>query len=121
MASTDQVLIQGIKPDSINEVYVAMALDRLGFVYEYQKWFGLPGIRGSQVIDFLVYTVPLPTPLFVHGRYWHTGTMAAEDELKMAELESLTRGYWAEPVIIWEEDCESVDDAVAAVRKELMV
>jgi len=114
-------LILGQTPDSINEYYIAEALNRLGFAYAYQYWVGIPGTRGSQAVDFLVYTIPLFTPLFVHGRYWHTGKQAAEDELKMAELVSKMRGHWAEPVIIWEEDCESVEDAIQAVRKELMI
>ena len=119
---TDQVTtIQGQYVSSVNEAYVAEALDVLGFTYQYQYQVGLTGVRGSQSIDFLVYTVPKPTPLFVHGRYWHTGKMALEDELKMAELTSKMRGHWAEPVIIWEEECESVEDAMNAVRKALLI
>ena len=118
---TEQVLIQGVQPDSINEINVANALSKLGFTYEFQKVLGLAGVRGSQVIDFLVYTVPKPTPLFVHGRYWHTGARATEDQLKMAELESQTHRFWDTPVIIWEEDCETIDDAVTALRKVLMI
>jgi hypothetical protein len=112
--------IQGQSVGSILELNVAIALDKLGFDYEYQYVFGLLGVRGSQVIDFLVYTLPKPTPLFIHGRYWHTGKLAAEDELKMAELTSRTRNHWAEPVIIWEEDCETEEDALTAVRRELI-
>lgn len=118
---TDQILIQGMQADSINEIHVATALSKLGFEYEFQKVWGISGVLGSQVIDFLVYTVPKPTPLFVHGRYWHTGARATEDALKMAELESRTHRFWATPVIIWEEDCETVEDAMTAVRKELML
>jgi len=117
---TEQAYIQGHSVGSVNEANVAIALDRLGFEYEYQKLFGMSGIRGSQVIDFLVYTLPKPTPLFVHGRYWHSGSRAAEDELKMAEMMSRMRNHWSDPVIIWEEECETVEDAVNAVRQELM-
>lgn len=118
---SDNPLIQGRSPGSTNEYNVAQALVQLGLDFEYQYMVGLKGVRGSQVIDFLVYTVPKPTPLFVHGRYWHTGKMAQEDALKMAELSSQTRGQWAEPVIIWEEDCENVEDAKVALKKELMI
>ena len=117
----DQGYIQGVQADSINEINVAAALSKLGFEYEFHKVYGISGVRGSQEIDFLVYTVPKPTPLFVHGRYWHTGARATEDALKMAELESQTHRFWDTPVIIWEEDCETVDDAMTAIRKELMI
>lgn len=118
---SDEIRIQGHVPDSKNEINVAVALDRLDLDYIFQYQVGLPGVRGSQVIDFLVYTVPSPTPLFVHGRYWHEGRMGAEDALKMAELTSHSRGKWADPVILWGEDTETVEDAVAALRKEMMV
>lgn len=117
---SDQILIQGIAAGSTNEVNVAYALSKLELQFDYQYVYGIYGVRGSQIIDFLVYTVPKPTPLFVHGRYWHTGKRATEDKLKMAELESQTHRFWDTPVIIWEEDCETVDDAIEAVRKELM-
>lgn len=119
----EPVIIQGHAAGSQNEINVADALDELEMDYHYQYQIGLPGIRGSQTIDFLVYTVPKPTPLFVHGRYWHTGRMGkkAEDELNAHELMTMTRNRWAEPVIIWDDECETVEDAVTAVRKVLML
>ena len=118
---SDEIRIQGHIPDSKNEINVAMALDELKLEYIFQYQVGMPGVRGSQVIDFLVYTIPLPTPLFVHGRYWHEGRMGAEDTLKMAELTSQSRGRWADPVIVWGEDTETVEDAKVALQKELML
>lgn len=118
---TDQVQIQGHTPDSKNEINVAAALNRLGFSYIFQYQVGLQGTRGSQIIDFLVYTIPKPTPLFVHGRHWHSGKHAAEDELKMSELVSQNRNRWAEPVIIWDDESETVEDAIEAVKKALMI
>lgn len=118
---TDQTRLQGVKIGSQNEANVAEALDKLELAYEYQYIVGLMGVRGSQIIDFLCYTVPLPTPLFVHGEYWHSGKLAAEDELKMHELMTMTRNKWAEPVIIWGEESETVEDAVNAIRKALML
>ena len=38
----------------------------------------------------------------------------------MAEMMSRMRNHWSDPVIIWEEECETVEDAVNAVRQELM-
>jgi hypothetical protein len=112
--------IQGHTPDSQNEVNVAIALNKLKFDYVFQYQLGLPGVRGSQVIDFLVYTVPKPTPLFVHGRYWHGTKQQAEDQLKFAEIMSQTHGRWADPIIISEEDSDTVDKAFATLKKVLI-
>ena len=65
----EKLTVRGIVVDSINEKNVAVALDKLGYEYAYQKYLGAGGIRGTSIIDFLVYTVPKPTPLFVHGAY----------------------------------------------------
>ena len=104
-------LVKGIVVDSLNEANVAMALDRLEFDYAYQYDFGIRGVAGSQIIDFLVYTLPRPTPLFVHGEYWHTGGFAIEETIKMEQIKSTMRGTWADPKVIWGDQCETVDDA----------
>jgi len=39
--------------------------------------------------------------------------------MKEAELNSMMRGRWAPVVIIWEEQCETIDDAMVAVKKAL--
>jgi hypothetical protein len=119
---TDEVLmVQGIIADSKNEYNVALALDSLDVSYEFQYIVGIAGVRGAQYIDFLVYTVPKPTPLFVHGEYWHTGKKAVEDDLKMAELTAVMHNLWADPVIIWGEDSDTFDDARAKLRELLMI
>jgi hypothetical protein len=116
---SEDLYVQEKPVDSINEYYVAMALDELGFEYQYQKYVGIPGVRGLIIIDFLVYTIPKPTPLFVHGTYWHTGKKKAESEFQIAALNQRMRGTWAEAVIIWENECESVEDAKNALRDKL--
>jgi hypothetical protein len=115
----EKIRIQGHSVGSQNEVNVAMALDQLNYTYEYQYLIGLTGVRGSKVIDFLVYTIPKPTPLFVHGEYWHKGKKAVEDELKLTEIATQSRNHWAEPKIIWGEDCETVEDAYKTLQKLL--
>ena len=82
-------LVKGIVVDSINEANVAMALDLLELDYEYQYDFGVRGVAGSQIIDFLVETLPRPTPLFVHGEYWHTGAYAIDEAIKMEQIKSV--------------------------------
>jgi hypothetical protein len=57
--------------------------------------------------------------LFVHGRYWHGTKQQAEDKLKFAEIMSLTRNAWFEPVIIWDDESDTVEKAFQSVRKVL--
>ena len=113
--------IQGKAVGSVNEMYVAKALDTLKLEYIYQYQYGLINVRGSQVIDFLVFTVPKPTPLFVHGTYWHTGKKAQEDQLKMQELSTRMRNQWNDPAIIWEDECENFESALNNIRGLLIV
>lgn len=113
-------IVKGVVVDSVNEANVAVALDRMNFDYEYQYDFGIQGVAGSQIIDFLVETLPRPTPLFVHGGYWHTGTFAINETVKMEQLKSATRGAWADPKVIWEDQCETVDDAYANLQTLLL-
>ena len=111
-----ELYIQGMKAGSQNEYNVSIALKIMRLSYEYQYIIGMFGTRGSQIIDFLVYTVPKPTPLFVHGEYWHKGKKAIEDQLKLSEIASTMHNLWFEPVIIWGEQCETVEDAVNNLR-----
>jgi hypothetical protein len=113
-------LVKGIEVDSLQEANVAMALDRLELDYAYQYDFGIRGVAGSQIIDFLVYTLPRPTPLFVHGEYWHTGSFAIEETIKMEQIKSIMRGTWADPKVIWGDQCETVDDAYVNLQTLLL-
>ena len=118
---SEELTVKGVVVDSVNEANVAKALDRLNIDYAYQYYFGELGIRGSQIIDFLLYTVPKPTPLFVHGEYWHTGVFSAEEAFKEADIEAKMRGTWADVVIIWEHECETEDQAFNSLREKLGV
>jgi hypothetical protein len=55
----------------------------------------------------------------VHGEYWHTGKYAAETALKEAMINARMRGVWRDIVVIWENECQSVDDAMVALQKKL--
>ena len=103
-------LINGQVPGSTLEWRVAKALWRLGWTFAYQvSVAGGRTRRGGQVVDFLVYTPVVPTPVFVQGSYWHGGAAESEDRLKQALLQRQTG--WAEPVIVW--DYELMDDEMA--------
>ena len=113
------LLVQG-KKASLNEYNVAAALTQLNLNFDFQvNVDGGRTIRGGLVLDFLVYTVPKPTPLQVHGNYFHKGEAEAEDRLK--ELKLLEKPYWYPPVTVWGNESETVEDALLALRRELMV
>lgn len=113
--------VHGKETDSINEFNVAMALDHYGVDYEFQYFFGLSSIKGSQILDFLVKTAPKPTPLNVQGTYWHEGPYAKEEVLKENAVNIRMRGLWADIVLILEPECETIDDAIKVVGEKLGV
>jgi len=84
---TDEIIgiIQGQAPRSKEEWRVGQALDKYGWEYIYQyDVLGGKRLRGGQVIDFLVYTVPKPTALYIEGRYYHGSKGEAQDNLLKA-------------------------------------
>lgn len=108
---TDKYMVAG-KSASSYEYNVAKALDRVPVEYEFQvPLFGGKQMRGGKVLDFLVGTKPLPTPLFVNGDYWHR-----EPQTELLYLVAI-RGIkgWAEPVIFWKKDCDKEDVAWSRV------
>ena len=115
---TDDLYIRGSEVDSINEYNVAMALERLNYDYEYQYWVGPPFLRGSQLIDFIVYSPPSLIPLQVYGAYWHDRERGTEDALKEADLQRMAP--WLAPLIIVEEsECETIEEAMSAIREKI--
>lgn len=116
-----QTPIQGIMPDSVQEWRAAKALDRMKLEYDYQYSIGGgTAFRGGQVVDFWVYTQPLPTPLFIQGTYWHRPEKQAADKLKVAQIMRYTKGQVNEAVMVPEEELGSVDEAYATLRRRLL-
>jgi hypothetical protein len=112
--------VQG-KKASLNEYNVAKALDTVKLSYEFQ--LGIAGGRdllGGIVLDFLVYTIPWPTPLWVHGEYWHQGPDREKDLRQQAIVDSIFRGEVGKPVEIWGSESETEAAALAAVRIKLL-
>lgn len=114
--------VQGIMPDSKEEFWVALALYKLkiDFVFQYQL-FGGRKYKGGQVIDFWVYTMPLPTPIFVQGWYFHysTAEKAAQSKLNLMYLESRLAGKAMKPVEILDTEIPTPDDAYIVVKRKL--
>ena len=114
--------VQGIMPDSKEEYWVALALYKLkiDFVFQYQL-FGGRKYKGGQVIDFWVYTMPLPTPIFVQGWYFHysTAERASQSKLNLMYLESRLAGKANKPVEILDIEIPTPDDAYIVVKRKL--
>lgn len=114
--------IQGIWPDSKEEYWVALALWKLhiDFVYQYQLWGGRR-YKGGQVIDFWVYTMPLPTPILVQGWHWHyaTAEKAARTRTNIMYLESRLNGKAMKPVEIITTDIPDPETTYMVVKKKL--
>lgn len=90
------------KAASLYEYNVSLALDSLGFDYIFQvNIFGGRMELGGIVLDFLVDTVPLPTPLWVHGEYWHTGAAREKDLYQQAQIEDQMGNQLMPAIEIW--------------------
>lgn len=114
--------IQGMMPDSKEEYWVALALYRLHLDFEFQyQLFGGRKYKGGQVIDFWVFTNPLPTPIFVQGWYFHyaTAEKAAVSKLNLMYLEARLRGKAMKPVEILDTEIPTPEDAYIVVKRKL--
>lgn len=104
------------------EYYVALALEKLDLEFRFQvKFQGGRGVKGGFILDFLIFTVPLPTPMWVMGEYWHRGKQRAIDLYQQVKLDSLFRGQMNIAVILFGEDLQTEDQAYRTVKRGLMV
>jgi len=79
-------LIYGVRPDSVEEWRVAVALWNLGKDFTFQvPFFGGHEIGGF-VVDFIVHT-GLDIPLEVIGEYWHRNVDEEEHRAILLENE----------------------------------
>jgi len=118
--SGEQFTVHGQKASSY-EWNVAWALEQAGLEYIFQvDYLGGRRLMGGLVVDFLVKTAPLSTPLWVNGDYWHTGKQATEDEMKKAMLYSMTSHECNKAVTFWGKDCSTKEAALSSVKRELL-
>jgi len=111
-------LVQGKIPQSKEEWRVANALWKLGIPFQFQVDFaGGSQVRGGQVIDFLVMTVPLPTPLYVQGTYFHPLERRGEDEYKQRKLRLYTRGTYAMPKEVFDYEIPTMEAAYQRMKE----
>ena len=111
----DLPLIHGVTAGSWNEVYVAVALDKLRIPYTYQYQMGFRNVRGDYRIDFIVYN-PFAVPVEIYGEYWHTGQLGADDKLRLAIIE---QKFNRETIIIWGNECDTPEKAEAVVKQRI--
>jgi hypothetical protein len=111
-------LVDGRNPGSKYEWYTALALWGAGIDFQYQvPVFGGKAVVGGQVIDFLVNTLPLPTPLFVDGQHWHEGQLAAQDLFKRDYLDWNKKGVWEPHQSLFGPQVSSKEAAVESIRR----
>jgi hypothetical protein len=110
-------LVQGQIPRSKEEWRVANALWRLQIPFQYQVDFmGGSNVRGGQVIDFLVGTVPLPTPLYVQGSYFHPQKTRAQEVYNQQKVRRFTRGSYAMPREVWDYELTNMNQAYQTIK-----
>lgn len=114
-------LIQGQIPDSKEEWWVSLWLDRKKYSYEYQ-YVVFAGADHFYRLDFLVYTVPLYTMLEPLGKHWHTDRLGQDDRFRQVKIESAMRDVAKIPIqFITVEDMvnrESVEAALERIFRE---
>ena len=114
-------LINGQIPGSELEYRISKALDMLKFEYKFQVPVGGGRLfRGGYVLDFLVYTHPLPTPLEALGDYWHGGT-ADDTSLRFANIKRIMGSSVNDPVGIWEHEARTISDAYKNLKRKLIL
>jgi hypothetical protein len=115
------MIIKGQPADSKEEARAALALEYWGidFIFHYQ-FNGGTQVRGGQVIDLIAKTVPLWTPIYINGEYWHGSTKKYEDTIKQREFTRATRGSFLPPKIIWDYELTSIEHARATIKDKVL-
>ena len=111
--------IRGRAVGSTYEANVADALDALGWDYWYQYSVGGGRERrGGMVLDFLIWTRPMATPVWVNGRYWHN-RRSETDRMQQSRVKTLLGFPCGEPLIMWDEQSETYEDAYSFLLSKL--
>ena len=109
------------KKASSNEKYVADALEKFSLEFTFQMPVGGGrSLVGGLVLDFLVMTVPRPTPVWVHGEHWHQGSQRAKDIKAMQTVDEYGKGEYAKGIEIWGDESENPDKAARTVRRKIL-
>lgn len=112
-------IIKGQSARSLLEWWIWQALMGLNWPSEqvgYQvSYFGGQRLRGGQILDFLVRTVPLAQPIYANGAYYHGGARRIQEDIYAQHtLYDRMKGSIRRPLIIWDNTIPGVtrDDLV---------
>ena len=109
-----------ISKASTYEFNVAYALEILKLLFGFQVSIaGGRGVAFGLVLDFLVETVPRPTPLWVHGDYWHMGDKRAKDLRQQHTVSEYLGGEVNPHVELWSDQTKTKEAALLYVRQAL--
>jgi hypothetical protein len=112
--------VNATKVGSKPEWYVAIAIDRLGWDFEAQvSYFGGRKVAGGMVLDYLVYTLPDPTPIFVQGEHWHSGSRQELDALQLANLRRFFSNRIRDPILLEERTINTPERAYNTCKREI--
>jgi len=108
--------VQGKKATSY-EYNVALGLEQLGYEYTFQvNIFGGRMELGGIVLDFLVDTPPLLTPLWVNEEYFHSGADMEKDLLQQAQVEAEMGDQLNPAIVLWGWQTETPENALMWLR-----
>jgi hypothetical protein len=117
MAVADAAKVQGKSASDI-ELRVAISLDKFNWKYIFQyPVMGGRQLKGGTVIDFLVSTAPLQTPLYVMGEYFHGTLQAERDRLTMLLLSANFHGIYNQPVVLLGADLQTQEASDESVLR----
>ena len=104
--------------DSIEEWRWILASLYYQVNFEYQmNVAGGRNIAGGLVLDFMMYTQPLWTPVSIKGRYWHTGRTEVEDLIREATLAEVYKGRIFPLVSIYSDELPDLETAKIVFRR----
>ena len=117
VAEPEMQPVNGIMPDSKEEWRSILALDylKLGYQFHYAM-FGGRNRTGGAEIDILAETVPLKTPIFINGAYWHKKDDFKQN-LQVSRINKL--GYFRRAIIVWDYEIPTLTQAIQVYKERL--
>jgi len=108
--------INGMPVGSSWEWHTAQGLWMLKWRFDYQVPInGGREVRGGQVLDFVVYTNPNPSIIYVNGEYWHNDP----DMELMAQAQAAQAMTGAKIIVMGRSESVTRDDAYRYLLKEI--
>ena len=112
----DLPLIQGKKPDSEWEVWVAQALYKFDEPFIFQYYLGTGSTRGDLIIDFLL--LRFETPMEVYGEYHHEDELPGGDVFRLVDMRD---EFGVDPIVLWDDDCKDYSTVEKFIKREVLV